>query len=188
LWTKLAGTKTFEGTALLQPGPHAISIRATDGSGNQTEQTVQVTVDMKAPEVRILMPDRGSTIDTRRQRVKVQSESGAVLVALRINGGPWMVVKNRDGIAETEVTLPFGRSTIEAAAVNETGAMGRADVEVTCTKQPDPQEQVPGPAPEIETGVIEVKGLGPLDMFGPANRILGPTAGRKVDRMSDRRL
>jgi len=188
LWTKLSGDKTFEGTALLQPGPHAISVRATDGSGNQVEQTIKVTVDVKAPEVRILMPERGSTIDTRRQRVKVQSDAGAALVALRINGGPWMVVKNRDGIAETEVTLPFGRSTIEAAAVNETGAMGRADVEVTCTKQPDPQEQVPGPAPEIETGVIEVKGLGPLDMFGPANRILGPTAGRRVDRMSDRRL
>jgi hypothetical protein len=184
LWTRLSGVKTFEGKALLQPGSHTVSVRATDGSGNQVEQTVKVTIDVKPPEVQIHSPQDGAVLEVRQAEVKVSAGQEALLLALRVNGGPWHRGEAKAGQGIFAVPLSFGANMIEAAAIDKNGAMGLASVRVTCSKQPDSEEQISAAAAGKETGTIMIEGLGPVDMFGPPNRIL-PSAGGPEEKNSE---
>jgi hypothetical protein len=172
LWTRLPGAKTYEGTALLQPGPHGISVRATDGSGNQVEQTVKVTVEARPPEVRILTPAEGTSFNVRQAEVKIKSGPGTVLLAVRVNGGPWKRLEAQDGAAAATIPLSFGPAVIEAAAVDSRGAMGLAAVRVQCVKQPEAQDAAAAEAEGAEEGWVRIEGFGLVNMFGPPSQIL----------------
>ncbi|MEK7271197.1 MAG: CARDB domain-containing protein, partial [Planctomycetota bacterium] len=163
------------GRLLLQPGMHAISVRATDGGGNQVEKQAKLTVEGKPPSVRIVEPAEGATIGERSARVRIQTEGEAVLAAVRVNQGTWALAPVRDNQSEVDVPLPFGSCRLDVAAVSSKGAVGMASRGVGCTRQPqEGDEPAKGRASGAE-GIMMVAGLPASDILAAPSQILGGT-------------
>ncbi len=148
LWRLMEGNR---GKALLQPGEHAVTVRVTDGSGQQAEDTKRVKVEGEIPAVEIAE----AIPDDKSATLKVNAGAEAVIIAARVNGGPWT--------REMTVPLPFGKGKVEVMAAAKTGAMKIAARDFNCTKQAEPGEDrgvVPG------RGVIDIEGLGSIDLLG----------------------
>ena len=179
LWRSLepAPQDVYSGKGLLQPGAHKVTVRATDGSGNQVERTVSLDVEAAVPDVEIVSPAGGASVDARQTRVEVRCGEDAVLAAVRVNGGPWRRMPLEDGRAEAVAPLAFGKVTLEAMAANGNGAIRIAACTMSCTKQPEAQEEPGTPPQRFESGAIEIEGLGRVDLFGPANTIVPGASG-----------
>ena len=178
LWQEFSssGGDIYEARCLLQPGAHQITMGCVDGSGNRVEQTVKVTVQTEAPAIEILSPAEGVAVDERKIKVKIRCGPDAVLAAFRINGGPCQRLAIRDGLAETDADVRFGKVDLEAMAANKRGALRVGARSLSCTKQPDPQAipKIPPPA-GASGGLMEIEGVGAVDLFGPPNRIFPPS-------------
>ncbi|MBI2923077.1 MAG: hypothetical protein HYY18_18640 [Planctomycetes bacterium] len=151
---------------LLQPGPHALSVRVLDAAGNPAEATVNVTVAVATPEARIVEPADGATIDARAVEVRIAFPEGTALASVRVNGGPWKRAFPNDGVAAAEVELTFGPCLIEAMIVNARGVRAMASCRVTCTKQREEGDGPSGPGTGTGDGDVDVDGFGPVDEFG----------------------
>ena len=167
LWQRLPreADAAFAGLCLLQPGGHSIRLRATDGGGNQVEQTLRVTVEAEAPDAKIASPAPGSAIDARAAAVRVECPADAALVAARVAGGPWLRAQQQGQTAEATVPLRFGAQTIEALVANRSGAVRIVSASVQCTKQPDPDEPPAALAAGQGDGVVQIDGVGPINLF-----------------------
>ncbi len=155
LFTEMQATEpgVFIDRCILQPGAHALTARVTDSSGNQVEQTVKVTVDAKAPGVRILQPAEGTTLPDRATEVVIEADQDVAAAAVRVNGGPWQRVKLNNGQGTATVEAGFGAGSIEAMAASARGARGTAKVNVTCTKpRTEEQDQAGRPAAGTPAG------------------------------------
>jgi hypothetical protein len=201
----------FVGQVLLQPGRHRLRAIAVDESGNSSESVVYVAVEAPAPTVTIVSPDDGSQIDERSVVVSLSTESDVKVIAGRVNGGPWKTGRLDGERGTVELELAFGEARIEVMAVNDRGVRATDQRTVTCTKQPDDESDEdeeddgagtedtaadeneedgtgPGtaddPEPDADDGVVNIPGVGEVDVLGPPNRPLPPTG---VDAPARRR-
>ncbi|MBK8975489.1 MAG: hypothetical protein IPM29_06155 [Planctomycetes bacterium] len=137
LWRPLAGVggeRRLRG--LLQPGEHAIAVRAIDGGGNVTVRELAVRVDAPVPVAELVEPADGAEIDADHARVALRTGPDAQLAALRVDGGPWIRAPIRNGVATGEVPVGFGAHDIEAAVVDGRGARSSVRRRVQGTAQP----------------------------------------------------
>jgi len=191
LWTPLRADRRgapglHAAPVLLQPGARAITVRATDSSGNVVERTARVTVAAKAPEARILEPSAGARIDGRSAGVRLQVPPGAALAAVRAGGGPWTPLPIEGGFAAADVPPGFGQGSLEAMVAGKDGAASRLSQPVEGTRQPTAAEaeggggEGGGRAPASpRKGIVDVPGVGPVDLLdgeGGGSAIAPPAA------------
>jgi hypothetical protein len=166
LWRLMEGNR---GKALVQPGEHTVTVRVTDGSGQQAEDSKRVRVEGEPPKVEIAeaIPDEKSAT------LKVNAAAEAVLVVARVNGGPWT--------REMTVPLPFGKGKVEVMAAAKTGAIKIVSRDFTCTKQPEPGEDR---GVDPARGVLDIEGLGSIDLFGSDPYVFPAKAGGVAQPMA----
>lgn len=186
LWQPAGGPGRHDVPLLLQPGAHDVRVRATDGGGNQEERALKVTVNTTTPQVAITAPRAGASIDATTTDVELSVGGDTILVGARVEGGAWRRGRVEAGSGRVSVPLRFGPQTIEVIAAGPRGALGRATVAVVCTRQPTAEEAgASGPAAS-EPGIVDVAGVGPVDLFGPPSGVLAPGAsgGGSLDRVA----
>ncbi len=131
-WSTAAGTTSWTGTldtAAYANGPHTVSARATDSSGNVAVTSVSISVsnstpDTTAPMVTVVSPAAGSTVagsvsvtgaasdDLGLARVEVSVDSGSW--ALATGTGSWSWSWSTTSIAN-------GSHTLAARAIDTSG-------------------------------------------------------------------
>lgn len=172
LWTEVEpGADGYDVKGLLQPGAHKVDVRAIDGGGNVAEQGVRVNVDAKLPESALEGLTAGQSVDARTAPIAIRTGPEAALAGVRVNGGPWQKLPIKDGAAKGNVRLPFGAANVETMVADNKGAIRRTNTPVTCTAQPEGPEP---PVAEPERGVLDVPGIGEVDLFGPPNQVVPP--------------
>ncbi|MCC6739566.1 MAG: carboxypeptidase regulatory-like domain-containing protein [Planctomycetia bacterium] len=172
LWTELEpGAEGFDVKGLLQPGAHRVDVRAVDGGGNIAEQGARVNVDAKLPEAAVEGLAAGQSFDTRTAPVAIRTGPDAALAGVRVNGGPWQKLPIRDGVAKGAVRLPYGNANVETMVADGQGAIRKSSTPVTCTAQPDGPEP---PLGEPEQGIVDVPGLGAVDLFASPSQVVAP--------------
>jgi hypothetical protein len=173
------GDGLYTGSALLQTGSHKIRIRCIDTGGKQVEESVAVRVDGEAPSVAIEAPAERSKIMTPSTSVRVRVGDRAVMAAVRMRGGAWRRCTPAAGLAICELPVPFGRSSIEAMAVDAHGMRRVTRIDVEGGYQPEAEkkdeagEVLP---PEQADGNLELPDGSTVDMFGPPNAPIRPQA------------
>ena len=120
---------------LLQPGQHELSVRATDTSGNIAHEDIKVEVEATQPPLVIESPSKGSTVNTRSLRVVASSKEPLLLVAARVNQGPWHKAVGVKQKWQLQLPLEFGQQQIEVMAVNHQGITTIKETQVQCTRQ-----------------------------------------------------
>lgn len=186
LWKKVPrATDGFAAKALLQPGARKITVRTVDVAGNAAEQTVDVNVTAKAPELTIARPQHSEEIKARSTEVELACGESAVAAAVRVNGGPWRSGEVINGKAVVEVPLQFGEALIEASAVDAKGVRTTASVPVRCSMQPGADDKPPPAAPAPPK--LDVPGLGAVDPFGSPDIVIpaGPEAAAPAPAPGD---
>jgi alpha-tubulin suppressor-like RCC1 family protein len=111
----------------LAEGPHTAYVRATDGSLNQTTQSVSFTVDTTAPAVTIVSPpDSTLTNDATPDVSFTVADTGSTTVECSVDGGgfsscasPW-----------TTPSLSDGNHTITVRATDTAGNAGQSAVAI----------------------------------------------------------
>jgi hypothetical protein len=182
LWQPLVVGPVYQGRGLLQPGQHQITVRAVDSSGNQVARSFPVKVTAEAPALEFVEPPGGREVAERRTAVKLKVGADAVLAAVRSQGGPWQRLPVKEGVAEGMVPLPFGAVTLEAMAASRRGAVRIVSTTIRCSRQPGPGEGLAGEREQLLGGVVNVEGLGAVDLFGPLNTLVpGSPPGAKVE-------
>ncbi|MFG0251874.1 MAG: Ig-like domain-containing protein, partial [Phycisphaerales bacterium JB038] len=192
----------YGGQVLLQPGGHTLTATVTDGGGNEANASVRVSIDAPAPTIAITAPSDGAQIDEQEVTVNVETEGEPEFVAGRVNGGPWVTGKSQEDTGSIDLILEYGPATIEVMAVNDRGVRGTASRSVTCTVQPEEEEEEEDEEEEQEEdegedpatgddgdadddgdkpdGKINVDGVGEVDALGPPNApIKTPDSARK---------
>jgi len=121
-------------TSVLPSGLHTITLRATDGAGNQAEASVSVTVDNTAPIVAITSPASGAFV-SGLITVSVQASdaiSGMASVSLYV-----------DGLLQATLTPPSfnfplntllfasGSHTLTAKGVDNSGNQAEASITIS---------------------------------------------------------
>ena len=121
-------------TSMLPSGLHTITVRATDGAGNQAEASVSVTVDNTAPIVAITSPASGAFV-SGLITVSVQASdaiSGMASVSLYV-----------DGLLQATLTPPSfnfplntllfasGSHTLTAKGVDNSGNQAEASITIS---------------------------------------------------------
>ena len=172
LWQILAlsDADTYAAGGLLQPGPHILTVRATDSGGNHVEQKVSVTVEADKPRVEIVLPSQGASIDARQVMVRIRVPEDTVIAGVRVNRGPWQEISISNGAAEGSVDLTYGSYTIDFLVVNVQGVASVVSRQITCTMQPQPEQPTLQVTPTVgEEGLIDIANLGIVDAFGSLN-------------------
>jgi len=105
----------------LVDGPHTLTVRAVDRSGNIAEAPMTLTVDTAAPELSITSPGNGSYTNSDEVEVEwsaIDATSGIAGFRYRIEGGAWT-----DTVANSCVfsELTEGDHTVEVEAYDEAG-------------------------------------------------------------------
>jgi len=118
-------------TSMLPSGLHTITVRATDGAGNQAETSVSVTVDNTAPIVAITSPASGAFV-SGLITVSVQASdaiSGMASVSVYVDG-LLQATLNQPPFNFPLNTLMFisGSHTLTARAVDNSGNQSEAGV------------------------------------------------------------
>jgi len=147
-------------TSMLASGQHTITVRTTDGAGNQAEATVDVTVDNTAPFVAITSPGSGAFV-SGLITVSVQASdaiSGVASVSLYV-----------DGLLQTTLTQPLfnfplntllfasGSHTITARGVDNPGNQAETSIILSFDHVP-PAVSITSPASgAMVSGMITVQ-------------------------------
>lgn len=156
----------FKATALLQPGPHRIDVRAVDASGNAATTNLNLVIDLQPTDFILESPAEGASIAARQVPVSMTFPAGTLLAAARAENGPWVRATPAQGRASAIVPLGFGPQTIEAMLVDARGLAAIRRVRVDGSQQPSP-DRPPEPTPPRDPagGIVAVGDLGPLDFF-----------------------
>ncbi|MBN1420627.1 MAG: hypothetical protein JXP34_17780, partial [Planctomycetes bacterium] len=166
---------TYRARGLLQPGSHAITVRATDSGGNAVERRVTVKAAGTPPAVEIVEPKTGAALASRIAGIVAKVPADAVAVGVRVNGGPWQAAERAEGgLARARVECPFGDVRIEVRAVDPHGRCGTAAHAARNPNQPaegDAARGAGGDSPPRPIPV-DVPGLGPVDVFSTPDAIL----------------
>ena len=135
-------------TSMLPSGLHTITVRATDGAGNQAEASVDVTVDNTTPIVAITSPVPGSFV------------SGWITVSVQASdaiSGISSVSLHVDGLQQATLTQPpfnfplntllfaSGSHTLTARGVDKAGNQGEASILIVFDHVP-PDVSITSPA------------------------------------------
>ena len=174
LWQILAlsDVDTYVARGLLQPGPHILTVRATDSGGNQVEQELSVAVDADKPRVEIVLPSQGAPVDARQVTVKIGVPEDAVIAGVRLNQGAWQELPIKNNLAEGSADLTYGPCVIDFMVVNVQGVASIVSRQITCTMQPQPEQPTLQVKPPVgEEGLIDIANLGIVDAFGSLNII-----------------
>ncbi len=130
------------------PGAHTIQAIATDGSGNSTTSSIQVSIaappppaDTTPPTVSITSPANGATVSGSVSIAASASDagSGVTSVEFRVDGqliatdatGPYSAVWNATGAAS-------GPHTIEVKAIDGSGNSTTSSIQVSIAAPPPP--------------------------------------------------
>jgi hypothetical protein len=146
-------------TSLLASDLHTITVRATDGAGNQAEASVSVTVDNTAPNVAIIAPVPGTFV-SGLITVSVQVSdaiSGVASVSLYVDGQLQAILIQPPFNLPLN-TLPFasGTHTITARAVDNSGNLADAVILILFDHAP-PSVSITSPiSGAIASGLITV--------------------------------
>ena len=119
-------------TYTLTAGSHAITVKALDPVGNQSEATVRINVPVQLA-VEIVSPTTGTTINRSSTTIKGKltqkyNREAAVIVNNRlaeVNGNDFAAV----------VSLQQGQNVIAVTALNEDGLLSRASVTINTEVQ-----------------------------------------------------
>ena len=174
LWQMLvlSDVNTYAAGGLLQPGPHILTVRATDSGGNQVEQELKVAVEADKPGMEIVLPSQGSSVNARQVTVKVGVPEDAVITGVRLNQGAWQELPIKNGLAEGSVDLTYGPCAIDFLVVNVQGVASIVSRQITCTMQPQPEQPTLQVKAVVgEEGLIDIANLGIVDAFGSLNII-----------------
>ena len=177
IWQTLAGETLFRAAGIVQPGNHSLTVRALDSSGNFVEDHVTIRSAASAPTLEWVAPVRDARIDARTTEVSFKVGETTSFAAGRVDGGPWQPATISGGTATAMLTLPFGPSRLEILAVSGTGVRSMDSATVTCTRQPEPDEEGPPPLGESPP-YLAIEGIGLLDPFGAPNVLLPLAPGR----------
>ena len=139
-YTPATGTASWSeslDTSALSNGPHTITARALDTSGNASTANVGVTVrnaDTTAPTVQIASPAAGATL-TGTVTVSGSSSDNAQVasVAVAVDGGPFSAAQGTTAWSYSLATgsLSNGAHTIRVRASDGSGNVTTASVAVT---------------------------------------------------------
>jgi hypothetical protein len=127
----------FRGIALLQPGTHTLTVRATDSGGHRVESLCRVTVTAARPRAELLAPEESAVLEARSVVARVRVDETAALVAARVSGGPWSRLAIEGTLAEGELALAFGAGELEVAVIDGSGAMTLLRRSCSSTVQPE---------------------------------------------------
>jgi hypothetical protein len=122
---------------LLQPGKHQLSVRATDTSGNMVHKDIRVSVRAELPGLSIESPREGESVNSRKVKLLITSRESLLMVAARVNKGPWHKATGVNGKWGLQLPLTFGEQRIEVMAVDRHGIVGMKDRVIQCMKQDD---------------------------------------------------
>lgn len=182
LWQDIPATDgqgTIKG--LLQPGRHQVRVRATDTSGNRVQQELPLQVEMSQPELEILEPASGASIDQDRTDVRVQVGDNVVKAMVRVNDGPWIKAPITDGVAAARVPVGFGRSEIEAQAIDDRGVRRSSQRPIQNSWQPTTADDGFQPDYVVDDS-LEIDGLGSIDLLSDPDFIFQePSDSRAVE-------
>lgn len=169
-WTAMAlaagsYTAAWDSTAVTE-GAHTITVRATDGAGHNTDQTVDVIVDNTGPTCSLVSPQPGQYVNGKFTfRVSAWDANGIREVNLTIEGiGTFIMAYNSaDGLYEMELdTTLFGDAAFSVSVnITDNGAFFglRAPTRLTLAS---PGFHIDNVAPTLEvqspTNMAPVKG------------------------------
>ena len=174
LWQPLGhrAGRQYTASMLLQPGSHQIFVRASDLTGNSSEQQFSMEVSGNKPEVEIIFPDRDSRIKSRTSNVVIKVPAEAVAAAARGEGSPWYRAKVAGGFGKVTVPLRFGSQEIEAMVIRQDGVVNTRKITVQCTRQPTATEDEGRKVQSSTSGQVSIYKLGEVDLFQQFNVIV----------------
>lgn len=126
-------------TLLTAPGggttSYEVSLQATDEAGNTTSRTLNLTLDLEAPELTPVEPASGATLDSARVtlRATVQGAEGRTVTVTTFpadNSGPLPVAALTvvSGVAAGEANLPLGVQDLRFEVRDAAGNLASAEV------------------------------------------------------------
>ncbi|MFP4608333.1 MAG: Ig-like domain-containing protein, partial [Candidatus Aenigmatarchaeota archaeon] len=118
---------TFTG---LQDGEHTVELRASDEVGNHETMSVDFTVDTTPPEIEIISPGDGETLNETEVTIEWSGEDGGTSIdhyKVRIDDGSWNEVGSDTSYTFSE--LEEGEHTVEVQAVDGAGNLNSVSVD-----------------------------------------------------------
>ncbi len=173
LWQEVRGTEAGAATlrGMLQPGAHAVQVRAIDGGGNVTLRELGVRVDAPLPEATLSEPAEGAELDADRTAVTLDVGPDAADAAVRVNGGPWIHAPLSGRTARAEVPLGYGNHDLEAVVVDDQGARRHLTRAVRGLRQPGPTDVPFVPDYLDDTMRLPFDDFGAIDLLADGDRL-----------------
>ncbi|MEF8873963.1 MAG: Ig-like domain-containing protein, partial [Candidatus Thermoplasmatota archaeon] len=128
-WIDL-GTDTEHTFTGLQDGEHTVEVRAWDEVGNQEIMSVDFTVDTTPPEVEIISPGDGETLNETEVTIEWSGDddgTGIDHYQVMMDNGSWIDVGS--GTSHTFSEVEEGEHTVEVQAVDGAGNLDSASVD-----------------------------------------------------------
>lgn len=134
-WTDV-GSQNFLTLSSLETNTHSVEVRVFDGEGNTAMDVVTFEIDTMAPELSIISPLEGSSIQASFITVVWELEeigSGLSSLEARLDVQRWIPVF---GDRLTFTSISSGSHTVTLRAVDEAGNIGLASVNFTVVPIP----------------------------------------------------
>ncbi len=146
-------------TSIFASGLHILTIRATDGAGNQAEASVRVMIDNTAPIVAIIAPPAGAVV-TGWMSVSVQasdSHSGIASVSLYVDGQLQATLTQRPfDFPLNTILFTSGAHTLTARGIDHGGNQAEASLSILFDHVPPVVSITSPPSGATVSGTIAV--------------------------------
>ena len=138
---------SFNEAITLREGENTLAVEGIDGFGNSgSSNTISVTLDTTAPEVKITTPATGYLTNQDSVVVTGTVDDPTVTeIALDVNGTEQTIVVTEGSFSE-EISLIEGTNTIEASAVDPLGNEGSSETIVVTHNEAAPTVSITSPS------------------------------------------
>ncbi|MFP4609090.1 MAG: Ig-like domain-containing protein, partial [Candidatus Aenigmatarchaeota archaeon] len=171
----------------LDDGNHLVYVRAIDGAGHTTTETVSFTVDSVAPELEVLAPEDGELFAENEVTVTWDSSddgSGISHHEVRLDEGEWRDVGTSS--LYTFKTLEEGEHVVEVRVTDEAGHTNEGEVSFTVdTSSPELEITSPEPKALFAESEVDVTWDGGDDISGIENYKVRLDQGEWIDAGTD---
>lgn len=148
--------QTQRATVALLEGSNSLSLRARDRFGRETVATVAVVSDTTAPEVRVVQPEAGATVNMDVAEVVLEVADDGAVAAVTV-GAVAATGSGREFRAQ--VPLAPGANELTIQAIDRAGNAATASLPVTLFTLPEVRIEAPPDLAYIAATTVDVEGM-----------------------------